>query len=514
MIWLRALDTSTARPLPGTDDGHYPFWSPDSSNIGFFAGGKLKRIDLKGAAPVVVCDAAEGRGGAWSQDGTIVFAPNIRTSLLAVSAGGGETRPVTDIDAEQMETTHRWPAFLPDGKHFLFMAGSHVSPSGSRNVLFVAELGSKLRKPLLSTRSNAAYSSGHLLYLRQGTLMAQRFDPDKLELRGEPWAVVDGLQYYSVGFHAAFAASSDGTLVYHRGDSEISRLLVLYDRTGKEIQTLGNPGIYRDVHFSPDQTRLAFSLEDSVSGTFDIWIHDLARNARTRLTFGAKNETWPTWSPDGTRIAFVDDRRGGFDDIYVKDADGRNPEQLLMRENARHNLYAWSGDGRYLAYTRVDARGKGDIWVLPLFGDRKPFPFLSTPQFEETGAQFSADGRWMAYVSDESGVLEIYIVSFPDRKGKWQISNRAINVPLWRGNRITYNGPNSEYLAVSVEERSGRIEWSPPAEEPWLTSLNPRSFGGDRSGELVVRVLRPEAGPPAPIGLIANWNALKRPDSN
>jgi eukaryotic-like serine/threonine-protein kinase len=453
-IWLRALDSLEARALPGTEDGDLPFWSPDSRYIAFFAQEKLKKIDIAGAPPVLICDAQRGRSGAWNKDGVILFAPSTLDPIHRVSSAGGASEPVTKIDSTKGETTHRWVTFLPDGRHFLFMAAGHgVGANSQTNGIYAAELGSESRKLVLTTRSNVAYANGRLLYVRDGVLLAQPFDLERLELSGDPVPIAGGVQMHQDHFRADFAVSENGVLAYRPGSGGTEKLqLYWYDRQGQRRDPVGEPAAYGSIALSPDETLLAMSIFDAETGNSDIWISDLARGTRTRLTFGALSEDSPVWSPDGTEIVY-EARPTLFGVLMLERTDGSGKEQLLLAEDhASLHPVAWSKDGRYIVFVRIDqdTKTKGDLWVLPLFGDRKPFPFLAT-EFDEGKASLSPDGKWICYLSDESGKREVYVSPFPQGGKKWQVSiGGAGGGTFQRQGREIIFGTGTEIHAVDV----------------------------------------------------------------
>ncbi|PWT89523.1 MAG: hypothetical protein C5B55_11275, partial [Blastocatellia bacterium] len=298
-LWVRSLDSLTAQPLAGTDNAAYPFWSPDSRSVAFFAGGKLKRIDVTGGPPQNVCDTGAGAGGAWSRDGVIAFAPDTASSLYRVSANGGVSTPLTALDLPQAEVSHKYPQFLPDGKHFLYLAQNAQTEN---TAIYVGILDSKERTLVLKTRSKAAYiPEGYLLFLRDRTLMAQSFDADKLRLTGEPVPVADQVGFNAVLGFANFSVSENGILAYMSG-SITGGQPVLFDRSGKSLGPVGPPGDYFNIYLAPDEKRAAASISSSQSGARDIWLLDVARGTPTRFTFDPAEDFLPIWSPDGSRI--------------------------------------------------------------------------------------------------------------------------------------------------------------------------------------------------------------------
>ena len=424
-LWIRELDSLELKPLPGTEIPAIqqpPFWSPDSRVLAYGVEGKLKKVNISGEPPQTVCDAVGPTGGAWNQDGTIVFGSNTG-ALRRCPASGGAASPVTVL--AQGETAHRWPQFLPDGRHFLYARASNVP---ERTGVFIGSIDTKPAeqdlKPLLITDRQAYYvPPGWLLFVREDALMAQPFDPAKLALSGEATPIANTLGSFLAARYAFFTVSGTGVVLYRGGGGGLLQLTWL-DAQGTR-STIGEPGLWARPAVSPDGTRVAASLNNA-QGSMDIWVLDTKRGTSTRLTFDPANDDRAVWSPDGGKIAFRCNR-GGHADLYVKASDGSGDDQLLLKTDEEKIPESWSHDGRYLLYDAISPKTGGDLWVLPLGGDRKPFPFLQT-QFNEGVGQFSPDMRWIAYVSDESGTPEVYVRPFaPDSGGpsvsggKWMV---------------------------------------------------------------------------------------------
>ena len=436
-LWLRPLGALSAQPLAGTEGAILPFWSPDSRFIGFFANGKLKKIDTAGGPPQTLCDAPNGRGGTWNSDGVIVFAPDLYSSLYRVSATGG-TPVLLPLDKSRKEKAYHWPYFLPDGHHFLYRAGITTAYARDKgNGIYVGSLDSSEYKLILNDDTYAVYASGHLLFWRDGSLMAQPFDAQSLQPSGEAVPIAEQVQMSLVDVRAIFSVSENGILVFQGGGS--SRLsaatkLMWFERDGKQAGKVGEPVFGASPNISPDGQRVAAMLFDIQVGSTDIWLYDSALDRKTRFTFDPAFDTSPIWSPDGNRIAFCSDRKARLKyDLYVKDASGARDEEMLFESNEYKRPSSWSADGRFLAFTSSDGpSGKGDIWVLPLSGERKPFPFTQTTQFDEQRARFSPDGHFIAYDSDESGTRQVYVTAFPGPGGKKQVSTNGGVDPVWR----------------------------------------------------------------------------------
>jgi Tol biopolymer transport system component len=450
LLYIRPLTSVTAQPLAGTEDASYPFWSPDSREVGFFAGGKLKKIDASGGPPQVLCDASVGRGGAWNREGVIVFAASGWEPLSRISAAGGTPEPASKLDLSRDENSHRWPIFLPDSKHFLFFARS--SRGVQENALYVGSLGSKDAKLLMKGESMAIYVSDYLLFLRNQTLMAQPFNAQRLEITGAPVPIAEHVAYSAGTNRPIFSASENGTLVYQTGNAQGGWRLLWIGRDGKEAGSVGGLDRYLDPELSPDGKRLAVALY-SDQGTSNVWIFDLLRGTKTRLTFGSSRQKHPVWTPEGKTIFYNSNDKGSFH-IYAKAADGSGTEQAVL-ETTDVSEYAedFSPDQRFLVYIRAanDRRTGLDIWALPLFGERKPFPIVQTP-FNDVEPRVSPDGKWLAYQSNESGRDEIYITAFPGGGVKWQISTSGGFVPRWRrdGKELFFFDDGDNLMAVDI----------------------------------------------------------------
>ena len=412
-IYLRAFDALEAKPLPGTEGAQSPFFSPDGQWIGFFAAGKLKKVSVNGGTVLTLCDAPNSRGGAWGANDIIVFAPLNVGSLSQVSAAGGAPQPLTKL--KESEFSHRWPQFLPDGKTVLYAIG----PGGSDDTQIAAyRLNTGEQKVVIRGGTYPWYvPTGHLVYYRAGTIMAVPFDTARLAVLGTPAPVIEGVMS-STGnaLGAQFSISSRGSLVYVSGGPEggAELTLVWVDRKGLAQPLPASPHAYGNPRLSPDGRQVALDITEG--GKEDIWIYDLARDALTRLTFEGFN-SFPVWTPDGKRVAYRSQRAGGYN-MYWTPADGSGAEERLTTAAGGWNLTpsSFSPDGRALVYNQTDPKTSYDLWMLPMQGERKPQPFLQTP-FNERAPRLSPDGRWLAYVSDESGRYEVYVRPFP-RSGR------------------------------------------------------------------------------------------------
>jgi serine/threonine protein kinase/Tol biopolymer transport system component len=510
-LWVRPLDSLSAQRLQGTENGMFPFWAPDSRQLGFFQNGKLNKIDLAGGPPVLVCDAANGRGGTWNRDGVIVFAPESNGGLSRVpEAGGTPTAIISRPQGTSGILSDRWPDFLPDGKHFLYLGGN-LSATGTTNLgIYIGTLGSTEAKFLLQADSDALYAApGYLLFLRGDTLMAQRFDAGSLKLNGEAFPVGEHIPSPRAFRLGIFGVSQTGLLVDAAGETGAGGgQLVWVDAEGKEMGKAG-PENAELPRLSPDGKMLAY-VEEQPGSLTSIWLLDLTRGVETRFTFGSTLSTFPIWSPDGSRIAYGS---GKFqpENIFVKDASGAGNEEVLFKSDKPVVPTDWSRDGRYILCGRAGSLGKPDIWVLPLFGDRKPFPYLAT-QFREGRAVFSPDGRWVAYQSDESGKAEVYVSTFPAGGGKWQVSQGGGEEPRWGrdGRELYFGAPGGRMMAASITEKGPAVEIGAPHE---LFQMSAMGVDGVGAGYAVSpdgkRFLLDEVGPSdsQPLMLVTNWTA-------
>ncbi|MGD0840712.1 MAG: protein kinase [Candidatus Acidiferrales bacterium] len=516
MLWVRELDSLSARPLEGTQGASFPFWSPDSLFVGFFASGKLMKIDVSGGPAQTVCDAPNGRGGAWSAGGVIVFTPKVSGSLEQVSAAGGSSTPLASLSTTNGLLTVRWPVFLPDGNHFLYWAGNPFAVAGSGpNGIYVASLDGKAGQFLFPADSDALYASGYLLFLRGETLMVQTFDAADLKLSGDAVPIAEHVANPEKFRLGHFSVSQHGELVYSEAEADRSQVAWL-DSAGKQLSTVGDPGLIQGLRLSPDGKTLAEAYEDPQSSNIDLWLVDLARGVPTRLTFDPSAHGWPTWSPDGSEIAFSSTTSGNLS-IYEKAANGTGNSQPLIDDTSEKMLGDWSRDGRYIAYSRLDTQGGGglNIWILPLFGDKKPFPLVQS-QFNLLTPAFSPDGKWLAYSSDESGKREVFVVSFPQGGGKWQVSSGGGSQPRWRadGKGLFYISEDNKLMSVEIQEQGASL-----AIGKTQTLFQSNAFTGtgasydvtsDGRKFIVASPLAPTST--TPLTLVTNWSAaLKKP---
>ena len=513
-LYIRSLIEPVSRAVPGTEDAAYPFWSPDSGTIGFFAKGSLKKVAASRGAPEILCDAFNGKGGSWSREGVIVFAPASNAPLHRVSSKGGEPAPLTELDVSSEYNSHRHPRFLPDGRHFLYLARSQAGMEN--NAVFLGSLDGTEPKLMLRSEAAASYASGHLLFVWGDTLMAQRFDADGLALSGDAAPIAENVSEISNAGIALVSVSETGTLIYQSNAGEVyGKRLELLDGNGVKKLDLGEVNVFTarielGTTISPDGRYAVLAILDPVAGTHDIWIYDLSRELRTRFTFDPAEELAPRWSPDGSKIVFASARAHSSFQLFSKDVAGAGDEVLLFESDSALLYTAnWSPDGNLLAGSNSTTATGRDIWVVPLDGSREPYAFLET-RFDESGG-FSPDGRFMLIQSDESGRSDVYIAPFPGPGRKWQVSRDGGSSPRWRadGRVIFYEEPGGRVVAAEIELRGEAFEIGSVTplfelsalDSAWWPAPDGQQFLVARSGQQESR----------PLTLIVNWTEMLKP---
>jgi len=503
VVWVRALDSLVGQPIPGTLDAQAPFWSADSRWIAFFADGKLKKVDPATGAVISICEAGAAPPGTWNRDDVILFT---RTQAIArVPATGGKPEDVTTI--RPGEQTHISPFFLPDGRHFLYT----VSGAGAtRPGVFVASLDKGEPKRILDFASNTFYANGHLLFLRDGTLMAQRFEASTFTLSGSAVPIAEGLQMNPNTGSAAFSASTNGVLVYQTGVSAGTQLM-WFDRSGRTLGRVGEQRGYRDVQLSPDGRRASVTIIGARSPTGDIWLLDLGRNQRQRFTFDESTDA-AVWSPDGRSLVFRRSARDGLRGIGRMAASGSGTEERLLTADVEMIPLGFSPDGTLLLYRQAGGAATGPLFLVPLTGERKPRPLLDGDR-AVSSAGISPDGKWLAYASGWSGRRDVYVTSFPAGVGKWQISSEGGDNPVWRadGKELFYFS-SDRLVAVDVNPSTDRFDAGP---ERMLFAVHvPAATLGTRSTYAVTAdgqkflVNTWDAGAAIdPLTLVINWPA-------
>lgn len=443
LLWLREVGADNARPLPGTDQASYPFWSADNRFVGFFSGGKLKKAAAEGGSPAVVCDAPNGRGGTWNADGVIVFASGITDPLQRVSAAGGQVMPASVLDKPR-ENSHRFPQFLPDGRHFLFWAGA----GSAAPTLKVGSLASTDAVAIGSSDTNGAYAADHLFFGSGNALIARRFDASALRATGDPIRIVEPLSGDAGSSFASFAVSATGTLLYARGTAR-PFVLTWFDRTGRVLGRVGEPGLYTNVALSPDDTRIAVSLTAGAPPNRDVWVLDAATGAATRLTTHPAVDASPVWSPDGTKIAYSSQRDGPYQ-IYVHDL-AANADQLLFKAGVGTVATDWSrgGSDTHSAIAYVQGTRMG-LWYLP--GTE-----VNPVQLSEGDNLVSCPANPnIAYQSSRSGRPEIYFVHID---ANVQVSTSGGTQPLWRhdGKELFFLAPDGSVMAADPGQPAAKL---------------------------------------------------------
>jgi len=520
-LWVRSFDSLAARPLPGTEgaEGTH-FWSPDSRFLAFLTLGKLKKIDLAGGPAQTLCDAPGAFTGSWGPDGVILLGG--RSGLSRVAVAGGAPVPLTRLDPSRQESSHGAPHFLPGGRRFLYTAYSRQGISTA----YAGSLDGGVPKHLMDPGFKVLYAAsppaktGHLLFERQDILMAQAFDAARLELIGEAFPVVENIR--------GFSASSTGVLAYRQATAGEKSRLTWKDRAGRTLGTVGEPGQYADVQLSPDEKRAAVTILEEAGAGGDVWLLDLARGVPTRFTFHPEFDSCSAWSPDGTRLVFSSQHsnRGGPRSLFQKPSSGAGEEEVLIKEGGGH-LDDWSPDGRFLLFSgRSSSNTSADLWVLPLTRDRKPRPLLQT-EFAEGLGQVSSDGRWLAYLSTESGRSEVYVRAFApaagsEASGKWRISTAGATAARWRGDgkEIFYTALDGKLMAVPVRAPPTGVSILEPGApvELFATPLRTRlsaattvdliyHYDVTRDGQRFLMILPEESKEPEAIQLLVNWTA-------
>jgi len=512
LLWVRKLNETHARPVPGTDGAGFPFWSADSRQIGFFSGGKLRTTGLEGGTSAVVCDALLGRGGTWNADGTILFAPTFESGLFQVPSSGGTPKPVTTLDKSKHDS-HRWPQFLPDGKHFIYLAITHNNARDPNNGIYFGSLNGKESRFVLQSDTQGQYASGHLLFLRDTVLMAQPFDPSNGSLTGSLAPIAEQVLFDPGTWRSAVSVNEAGLMAYVSGGA-VANQLTWYDRTGKTLGLAGNKVTdLNHVRLSPDGLKIAGDPGESLS---DIWIFDVQRGVSTRFTFGPSSSVAPVWSPNGKWIVYTS-LEHGYQNIHRKPSSGMGQPELLFEGNG-NSLQNWpndlSPDGNSLLYSVGDLVGSAQLWELPLSGnDRKPRPILPS-NFMTMEARFSPDGRWITYTSNESGKPEVYVIPSSGVGGKWQVSNGGGQQPVWRrdGKELFYLSPDDKLMAVPIKLNSDSVQAD--AAQPLFSLANsiqtvsglvaPYDVSPDGKRFIVVTI---EQGRTFPVNLVTNWTA-------
>ncbi len=508
-LYLRTMDSLEIRALRGTEGASFPFWSPDSRSFAFFVPGKLKKMDVAGGPSQTICAADDGRGGSWNEDGVIIFAPTA-SPIHRVAATGGSPVPVLPLDASQKETAHRWPKFLPGGTHFFYSSDRTGSSGGE---IWIASLDGKEKPRKLFDAEAADFAPPHFaVLLRDSSALAQKIDLRRRTPVGPPVPIVESLGYNEGTGYAAISASETGILTFRATQSGARNRLIWMDRSGRETGQIGEPASYFDPALSPDGRRMAVGMSDpNDRSQSDVWVIDVVRGTRSRLTFDAGEEFAPVWSPDGSEIAYSAGQ-GGMYRVMKKIASGAGEAKPLLEAGRDVALNDWSRDGRWLVYDYADEGGL-DLGVSRLDGGvAKPKPFIKTP-FLEGGAQFSPDGRWIAYASTEGGRTEVYVQPFPPNGGKWQISTAGGINPRWRGDgrELFFLDQQTRLMSVKITPRGTSLDAAIPEMLFQATLGGPLGQRGhydvSADGETFVFDTPAEQASAVPITVVLGWAA-------
>jgi len=498
---VRPLDSLTAQPLAGTDGATYPFWSPDGRQIGFFADKKLKKVPASGGTVQTICDAEDGRGASWGADGAIVFAPRARGGLSMVPAAGGAPVPIT-VPADD-RLTHRNPHFLPDGKRLLYFSG--INAGDPDNGVFSLDIATKKTDRVIQADSEGIYvGPGYLAWVKEGNLVVQPMDAATLSLSGEAVPVAEGVQFNTFRYTGTYAFSSTGLLLYRSGAIQGETQLTWYDMGGKSLGTVGDPAIFwLKLAIAPDSARAAATVRHPDGGS-DLWMYDLIRGIGTRFTMGETNALVPLWSPDGRQVAYID----GNGSLYVKAADGATPPRKLY-SSPGNSLFPtdWSPDSSTILWTEQSAKTGSNLLTMKVTGEPSPTVYLDSTA-NESGGDFSPDGRWVAYLSDESGRDEVYVRSFPGAGGKWQISAQGAQSGGWLGGRaeIWYVDLQGKAFAVplSLTGSAFTIGAARPLFDGKVLPVVVGEFTPDGRRYLGATTLGGDVGPI--LTLVTNWH--------
>jgi len=504
-LFVRYIDDVEPRALTGTKGAGYPFWSPDSRSVGFFADSKLMRIEISGAPPITLCDATSGKGGTWTINDVILFTPSFNTGIHKIPASGGEPEKITEIQLDQGENSHRFPECLPDGEHFIFLARSASASQRGQvgTAIHLASIDGSIDRVLMPSISNAIYAAEHILFLREDVLMARPIDTGSFEFTGDAFPVAHQVRYIPGAARGIFSASTDGKLIYQAGAALPGNQLVWFDLEGNETGRIGDPSEHDALKISPDGKYIATEIYEDIGGTSDIWIYDVERGIRTRFTFDPAPDNRPVWSPDGSDIVFTSSR-GSHSDLYRKSIGGSGTEDLILESDFDKWPTDWSSDGRYLLFTVSSESQSADIWALPIADGGEPFTVLAT-EHTEFDAQFSRDGRWISYTSNESGTPEIYVRPFPGPGRRWQISPDGAAASRWdrRGGRLFFTSMDGSIHVAEVSTdgetfRVGKVE-----------KLFDNSESGEYQvaidGSMLLMIKENDVHHLTPLTLVLNW---------
>jgi eukaryotic-like serine/threonine-protein kinase len=522
MLHVQHVGSPVATVLSGTDGASLPFWSPDDAYVAFFAHGKLQKLAISGGPPQTLARVTTARGGSWGRKNVIIYAPVAADVLWRVNADGSGAAPLTVNIADKQENSHRWPVFLPDGDHFLFWAGNFAGAKDDRvSGIYLSSLVAKEKKLVTLTRFSLGYAAGNLLYVdEKRQLVAVPFDVSNATVSGEPRVIATSVGVDPTIRWTAFTAADNGTVVYNENSQAALSVLTWLDRTGKVLGRVGDPAVQANPSISPDGDHVAVDIADPESNNVDVWIDSLKGSANARFTFDPATEILGVWSHDGKAIAYTYEG-GGPVSLRLKQATGREKDETLFTpKNDLGEIFAnsWTPDNKQILCTMVRPAGANaaqgsDLVLIPASGGA-PAPFLVTTNSASSG-QISPDGKWLGYASNESGAWEIYVTTFPDAVGKWQVSRGGGSEPRWRGDskEIFYVGPTGVLMAVPVDTK-GTFSTGPPAplfqtyRRTPLASTDLFTYDVSNDGKrfLVNRHVKPEHVMPLTIVLHATAN--------
>lgn len=518
-LWLRPLASDAARPVDGTEGATYPFWSPDSRSVGFFAGGKLKKVDVGGGRPITLGSANSGTGATWNQAGDILFTTLGDPRIWRVTGTGGAASEVLRAAPGQTDVSE--PSFLPDGRTFLYLA---LSGDPRLRGIYLGSLDGSAPERILEHDSNAVFAAGdsthpdrgYLLFGREGALVAQPFQTSTRRISGEAVTIAPRLGVVPGGQisyrRRNFSVSASGLLVLDPNPGRQRSQMQWVDRRGNVLGVVPELDEVTAPLLSPDETRVAVARKDLATNNNDIWLAGLDSTSPVRFTFDPASDILGVWSPGGDRIAWASTRNGVFD-LFEKEVNGRGQDTVLLRSGVHKFPLDYSADGRYLLFRQIDPQTRHDIHVLPLTGDRKPYPYLKSTAMENGGV-FSPDGRWIAYASDESGRFEVYVESFPSHGGRRQVSIAGGSAPRWRadGGELYFVTADGQLMAAPV--RSGATlatgELEALFRSRFVGTSMIASYAPTRSGQRFLVCVIADVEPHAPLSLVSNWIASIR----
>ena len=509
-LWIRPLHESKSQLIANTDGVTEPFWSPDSRSVGYFAAGKMYRVEVTGGSPRAVTDAINGRGGSWSPNGTILYAPNTALGLRTVADSGGTGQPLGQAEPDSHSPNRRWPQILPDGQHFICFSRADLAAESG---VFAGSLDGSALKLVLHNDSSAIYAApGYLIFVQGGVLMAQKFDTRTLSVSGQPLPLAQHAEVNAIIYRSIVTAADNGLLVYGTGSGAQGSYTIHWtDRTGKVLGAVGEPAEYSDPRLSHDGTKLAISIDTGEGGN-NIWVIDLIHGTRNRVTFGNGINSGATWSPDDKTLIFSSGAHGLYQ-MYQQLADGSGQARPLSTGNNMEVHAFWSADGKYVAYTVPNTGSSfSEIWLLPLAAGGKAAPFVQG-NYDVLSAAISPNSKWLAYTSNETGHNEVYVVPLSGGPGKWQVSSAGGFEPRWsaKGDEISYISPEGDLMLAGVKPANNSLILSNVSKlfhvgQTSAFSIFRYDFAPDGKRFLVMNNETPAQS--EPLTVVSNWPAL------